>query len=179
MTNDNWKHNFKRKKNAKYGRKNQKISISYQRYRTGITNPNMSPDRRGAPDDIHSDSFPQPVIQMHVGDPISVSRDSLSKEPPDPLFLVDAHPLWNAYSYVRVTNPLSPRLALYRASRLHVKYVLHAPGPPPDYCVALEEVRFLETLQEIEILQQSGDCISEKKRHQLLEMWEKDLLPVK
>ena len=177
MTNRNWKQNFKRKKKHQYGKNRKKNSITYQRQAT--TNSDVRPDNQAAQDDIRANPYPLPNALLFIGAPGTVPRDALSKEPPAPLFLVDAHPLWNAYSCVRVANPLSPRLALYRASRLYVKYVLDAPGPPPDYCVALEEVRFLETLQEIEILQQSGGCISEQKRHQLLEIWEKDLLPVK
>merc|ERR1711906_94396 len=82
-------------------------------------------------------------------------------------------------SSVRESNPLSGRVALYRAGRLHAKYVLHVPDPPLDYCFALEEVRFLETLQTIENQQQSGQPISNKKRQQLLQIWECDLLPIK
>merc|ERR1711966_135274 len=70
-------------------------------------------------------------------------------------------------------------VALYRAGRLHAKYVLHVPDPPLDYCFALEEVRFLETLQTIENQQQSGRPISNEKRQQFLQIWECDLLPIK
>merc|ERR1711966_67582 len=94
-------------------------------------------------------------------------------------FLVEAHALWQAYSSVRESNPLSGRVALYRAGRLHAKYVLHVPDPPLDYCFALEEVRFLETLQTIENQQQSGQPISNEKRQQLLQIWECDLSPIK
>merc|ERR1711966_472430 len=94
-------------------------------------------------------------------------------------FLVEAHALWQAYSSVRESNPLSGRVALYRAGRLHAKYVLHVPDPPLDYCFALEEVRFLETLQTIENQQQSGQPISNEKRQQLLQIWDCDLLPIK
>merc|ERR1711966_274212 len=79
----------------------------------------------------------------------------------------------------RESNPLSGRVALYRAGRLHAKYVPHVPDPPLDYCFALEEVRFLETLQTIENQQQSEQPISNEKRQQLLQIWECDLLPIK
>merc|ERR1711906_73576 len=82
-------------------------------------------------------------------------------------------------SSVRESNPLSGRVALYRAGRLHAKYVLHVPDPPLDYCFALEEVRFLETLQTIENQKQSGQPISNEKRQQLLQIWDCDLLPIK
>merc|ERR1711906_14180 len=82
-------------------------------------------------------------------------------------------------SSVRESNPLSGRVALYRAGRLHAKYVLHVPDPPLDYCFALEEVCFLETLQTIENQQQSRRPISNEKRQQLLQIWECDLLPIK
>merc|ERR1711906_87187 len=61
---------------------------------------------------------------------------------------------------------------------LHTKYVLHVPDPPLDYCFALEEVRFLETLQTIENQQQSGQPISNEKRQQLLQIWKHGLLPI-
>ena len=116
---------------------------------------------------------------MHGSDRRSAPENTSSREPPAPLFLVEAHALWQAYSSVRESNPLSGRVALYRASRLHAKYVLHVPDPPLDYCYALEEVRFLETLKTIEIQQQSGHPISHEKRQQLLEIWENDLLLIK
>merc|ERR1711966_208601 len=78
----------------------------------------------------------------------------------------------------RESNPLSGRVALYRADRLHAKYVLHVPDHPLDYCFALEEVRFLETLQTIENQPQSGQPICNEKRQQLLQIWECDLLPI-
>ena len=166
-----------REKKTKYGRKSQKTSPSYQRYRDEIRE-STSPDVRVAPPGDLVNNPSRPVIQMRGGDLNNRSGVALSKEPPAPLFLVEAQPLWRAYSSVRESNPLSGRVALYRASRLYATYILHVPDPTLDYCFALEEVRFLETLQTIDILQQSGRSISEEKRHQILEMWEHDLLPI-
>ena len=168
--------NFK-KKGGQVWQKNVENSSSYQRYLDQIKN-STSPDVRAAPTGNLAEPSSWPVIQMRGGDLNNRSGDALSKEPPAPLFLVEAQPLWQACSSVRESNPLSGRVALYRASRLYAKYVLHVPDPTLDYCFALEEARFLETLQTIDILQQSGRSISEEKRHQILDMWEHDLLPI-
>ena len=69
----------------------------------------------------------------------------------------------------QIRSPVELR-STYCASRLHAKYVLHVPDPPIDYCFALEEVNFLEKLQTIESVQQSGHSINEKKHQQLLEV---------
>ena len=107
MANNNWKKNFKRKKKPKYGRNMQKDSLSYQRYQTQIANSTTSPDSRNALNDNRVESLSRPVLHLHVGDPPTVSPNPSSKEPPVPMFLVEAHPLWNAYSSVRESNPLS------------------------------------------------------------------------
>ena len=100
----------------------------------------------------------------------------MSQEPPASLFQVEAHAFWQAYSSVRESIPLSGRVALYRAGRLHAKYVLHVPDLPLDYCFVFEKIRFLETLRTIENQQQSEQPISNEKRQQLLQIWENDLL---
>ena len=141
---------FKNKK-SKYGQRRQKNSPTYQRYRDHIRN-STSPGSVSSPNG-------NPVVQMHGSNRRSVPENTFSQEPPAPPFLVEAHPLWKAYSSVRESNPVSGRDALYRASRLHAKYVLHVPEPPLDYCFELEEIRFLETLQTIQSLQQNQDLL--------------------
>ena len=172
--------NFKKNKKSKYGQRKQKSSHSYQRYRDQVRN-STSPGSVTSPTGNHASSSTQHVLPVHGSDRRSAPETTVSREPPAPLFLVGAHALWQAYSSVRESNPLSGRIALYPAGRLHTKYVLHVPGPGPplDYCFALEEIRFLETLQTIEIQQQSGQPISNKKRQQLLNNWENDLCQLK
>jgi len=147
--------NFKKNKKSKYGQRKQKSSPTYQRYRDQVRN-STSPGSVTSPTGNHASSSIQPVLRVHGSDHRSARETTVSREPPAPRFLVEAHALWQAYSSVRESNPLSGRVALYRAGRLHAKYVLHVPDPPLDYCFALEEVRFLETLQTIENQQQSG-----------------------
>ena len=166
--------NFKKNKKSKYGQRKQKNSHSYQRYRDST-----SPGSVTSPTGNHASSSFQPVLHVHGSDHRFARETTVSREPPAPRFLVEVHALWQAYSSVRESNPLSGRVALYRAGRLHAKYVLHVPDPPLHYCFALEEVRFLETLQTIENQQQSGRPISNEKRQQLLQIWECDLLPIK
>ena len=147
--------NFKKNKKSKYGQRKQKSSPTYQRYRDQVRN-STSPGSVTSPTGNHASSSTQPVLRVHGSDHRSAPETTVSREPPAPRFLVEAHALWQAYSSVRESNPLSGRVALYRAGRMHAKYVLHVPDPPLDYCFALEEVRFLETLQMIENQQQSG-----------------------
>ena len=150
--------NFKKNKKSKFGQRKQTSSHSYQRYRDQVRN-STSPGSVTSPTGNHASSSFQPVLHVHGSDHRSAPETPVSREPPAPRFLVEAHALWQAYSSVRESNPLSGRVALYRAGWLHAKYVLHVPDPPLDYCFALEEVRFLETLQTIENQQQSGQHI--------------------
>ena len=180
MTNNNWKwkKNFKRKKKCQYGKRKQKNSTTYQRFQEATVPSDAVPGDQPASDAVGVNPVPIPNSKVFAGPPVPILTLLSSKEPPAPLFLINAHPLWQAYSCIRASNPMSGRLSLYRASRLYVKYVLHVPDPPFDYCYGLEEVHFLNTLQEIEMIQQSGECITEDKRQQLLERWEKDLPPL-
>ena len=165
-------------KKSKYGQRKQKSSPSYQRYRDQVRN-STSPGLVSSPTGNRASPSTQPVFRVHGSDRRSTPETTVSREPRASCFLVETHALWQAYSSVRESNPLSGRVALYRAARLHAKYVLHVPDPPLHYCFALEEVRFLETLQTIENQQQSGRPISNEKRQQLLQIWECDLLPIK
>ena len=157
------------KKKIKLWTKKVENSLSYQRYRDQVRN-STSPGSVTSPTGNHvsSESYRR-----------SAPETTVSREPPAPRFLVEAHALWQAYASVRETNPLSDRVALYRAAWLNAKYALHVPDPPLDYCFALEEKRFLETLRTIENQQESGQPISNEKRQQLLQIWENDLLPIK
>ena len=140
--------NFKKKK-SKYGQRKQTNSPSYQRYQDQIRN-STSPSSVASPTGNLTSSSSQPVLRVHISDRRSAPETTVSQEPPASLFQVEAHAFWQAYSSVRELNSLSGQVALYRAGRLHSKYVLHISDLPLDYCFALEEIRFLEILQTIE-----------------------------
>ena len=86
---------FQEKKKPRYDRKTQKHSPSYQQYRDQIRN-STSPGSVTSPTGNHAAAPSQPVIQMHGSDRRSAPENTSSREPPAPLFLVEAHALWQA-----------------------------------------------------------------------------------